>query len=136
MVEKICLFPTVEAPSQARRRLSALAEELDDDSLSALRAVITELVSISVSHGASKPIGLRLELIDDHIEGIVEDHGPGTRAIVRAKERRDNPLVLSIIDGLVEEWGTDSDQTRVWFRMPLRPNHQHPRQDSNLRPTA
>lgn len=117
---EFCLFPTVEAPGEARRRLAPLAERLDDDSLSAVKAVITELVTISVSHGASEPIDMRVELVDDHIEGIVEDHGPGTRAIVRAREHRDGSLVLRIIDGLVQEWGTDREETKVWFRLPVR----------------
>jgi hypothetical protein len=103
------LFPTVEAPGEARRRLAQLEPRLDEDSLSAVRA-----------HGASEPIDAKLTLFDDQIEGVVEDHGPGTRAIVRAKKHRDSPLVLRIIDGLVREWGTDQKQTRVWFRMPIR----------------
>jgi anti-sigma regulatory factor (Ser/Thr protein kinase) len=114
------LFPTVEAPGEARRRLAQLEPRLDEDSLSAVRAVVSELVTISVAHGASEPIDAKLTLFDDQIEGVVEDHGPGTRAIVRAKKHRDSPLVLRIIDGLVREWGTDQKQTRVWFRMPIR----------------
>lgn len=114
------LFPTVEAPGEARRRLAKLERTLDEDSLSALRAVVTELVTISVAHGASEPIEAKLKLVGDQIEGVVEDHGPGTRAIVRAKEHRDSSLVLRIIDGLVGEWGTDTEQTRVWFRIPVR----------------
>ena len=49
------------------------------------------------------------------------DHGPGTRAIIRARERRDSSMVLRIIDTLVEEWGTNPGETRIWFRMPVHP---------------
>jgi hypothetical protein len=51
------------------------------------------------------------------IEGILHDEGPGTRAIVRARERQDDSLVLRVIDGLVDEWGTNQGETRVWFRI-------------------
>lgn len=117
----LCLYPTVQAPSEARQRLSPLAERLDGESYSDLKTVISELVAISVAHGATEPIDLTVTLVDKQIEGVVFDHGPGTRAIIRAREGMDNSLVLRIIDSLVEEWGTNPGKTRIWFRMAVHP---------------
>lgn len=115
------LFPTAQAPSEARTAVAPLAERIDADSLADLKTVVSELVTISVSHGASRPIEVCVDVDDGHLEGVVCDHGPGARAIVRARELRDTSLVLRVVNGLVEEWGTDDRQTRVWFRMNVIP---------------
>ena len=116
---RLRLFPTLEAPSEARRGLAPLAGQLDAIAMSDLRTVVSELVTISVAHGATKPIDLSLTVGDSAIEGTVDDEGPGPRAIVRARERRDDSLVLRIIESLVDEWGTNPRQTRIWFRLQL-----------------
>jgi anti-sigma regulatory factor (Ser/Thr protein kinase) len=84
-----------------------------------MRSVVNELVAISVMHGASKPIDLCVELADGDIEGRVDDHGPGTRAMARAKEKRDDSFVLRIIEGFVDEWRVSQDG--IWFRMSATP---------------
>jgi anti-sigma regulatory factor (Ser/Thr protein kinase) len=119
---RLRLFPTLDAPSEARRGLAPLAEQLDADSFADLRTVVSELVTISVSHGAKKPIDLTVTLSEGLIEGTVYDDGPGPRAIVRAQELRDNSLVLRIIEALVDDWGTNPRQTRVWFRLEVEPS--------------
>lgn len=83
--------------------------------------MVSELVTISVAHGASEPIELSLALDGGALEGVLSDDGAGPRAIDRAKRRRDDSLVLRIVDGLVEEWGTNDTLTRIWFRMAVRP---------------
>ena len=115
------LFPTLDAPSEARRGLEPLAGQLDAASFADLRTVVSELVTISVSHGATKPIDLTLTLSEGLVEGTVFDDGPGARAIVRAQELRDNSLVLQIIEALVDDWGTNPRQTRIWFRLEVEP---------------
>ena len=114
---RLRLFPTLEAPSEARRGLAPLAGDLDETAYSDLRTIVSELVTISVAHGATKPIDLSLTVADGRVEGTIDDEGPGPRAIVRARERRDDSLVLRIIESLVDEWGTDQRQTRIWFRI-------------------
>lgn len=118
---RLSLFPTVQAPGEARRGMAPLAERIDEASLSDVRTVVSELVTISVANGASKPIELSLEVFDAKVKGVVDDHGPGARAIVRARQRKDSSLVLRIIDALVDDWGTDPDESRVWFQMGVRP---------------
>ena len=117
---RLRLFPTLEAPGEARRGLAPLADELNASDLSDLRTVVSELITISVAHGATKPIDLSLKVVDNRVEGTVDDEGPGPRAIVRARERRDDSLVLRIIESLVDDWGTDQRQTKIWFRLPIR----------------
>lgn len=113
------LFPTVEAPSQARREVASLATRIDRDSLSNVSTVISELVTISVAHGASKLIELSLAVDDGKLEGALCDDGSGARAVDRARKLRDNSLVLQIVDGLAEEWGTGGNE--IWFRMAVQP---------------
>jgi len=113
------LFPTAQAPSQARSAVAPLAECIGRDSLADVKVVVSELVTISVSHGASRPIEVSMILDDGELEGMVCDHGPGARAMVRAQERRDNSIVLRVVNGLVEDWGTNDTQTGIWFRMAV-----------------
>ena len=118
---RLRLFPTLEAPSEARRRIAPLAAQLDEESFSALRTVVSELVTISVAQGARKPIYLSLTLYEGAIEGIVYDEGPGARAIARARHLRDDSLVLRVVESLVDDWGTNPAQTRIWFRLAVDP---------------
>jgi anti-sigma regulatory factor (Ser/Thr protein kinase) len=113
---RLRVFPTVEAPSQARRELSSLASRVDQHTLSDVTTVISELVGMSVANGARKPIEVSLHLDDGGLEGSVDDDGTGVRAI----GRRESTLVLRILDGLVEEWGANDSGKRIWFRMNVR----------------
>jgi len=115
------MFPTVEASSEARRKLIALAGRIDRASLTDVTVVVSELVAISVAHGASKPIEVVLTIEDGKLLGALCDDGSGPRALVRARKRRSDSLVLRIVDALVEEWGTDASESRIWFRMAVQP---------------
>lgn len=117
---RLSVFPTVQAPTEARRGVAALADRIDEDSLSDVRTVVSELVTISVAHGAMRPIDVNLELVDKEIWGDVEDRGPGTRALLRAGERRGDSLVMRIIDGLVDDWGPNRRETGIWFRLHVQ----------------
>lgn len=107
------VFPTVEAPSQARRGLSTLASRIDRPSLSDVTTVVSELVAMSVANGAREPIEVSLRVEERSLEGAVHDDGTGIRAV----GRRESALVQRILEGLVEEWGTDEREKRIWFRM-------------------
>lgn len=114
---RLRLFPTLEAPSEARRGIAPLAGRLDEESFGDLKTVISELVTISVANGATRPLDVSVTLAEGSIEGVLHDEGPGTRALVRARDHQDYSLVLQVIDGLVDEWGTNQGKTRVWFRI-------------------
>jgi anti-sigma regulatory factor (Ser/Thr protein kinase) len=111
------VFPTVEAPGQSRRELSALAGQVDQRLLSDIRTVVSELVGMSVANGARKPIEVSLHVEERRIEGTVQDDGTGARAV----GREESALVLQILDGLVEEWKADEHEKRIWFRMNACP---------------
>jgi anti-sigma regulatory factor (Ser/Thr protein kinase) len=116
---RLRVFPSVEAPSQARRKLDSLASRIDQGSLMTVRSVISELVGMSVASGARKTIEVDLRLDDGQLEGLLCDDGTGARAISR---RDSSSLVLRIVDGLVEEWGTTNDGAEgIWFRMNVQP---------------
>jgi anti-sigma regulatory factor (Ser/Thr protein kinase) len=117
---RLRLFPTVNAPGEARRALDGpFGTAVDKDSLSDLRTVVNELMTICVEHGASEPIDICVELVDGHVEGRVNDHGPGVRAMARAREEGDGSFVLRIIDAFVDDWRVTKEG--VWFRMGVRP---------------
>jgi anti-sigma regulatory factor (Ser/Thr protein kinase) len=120
---RLCVFPTPEAPNKAHRALAPLAERLEEDHLCNLRAVVSELVTISVAHGAAEPIDVRLDVGPTEVEGVIRDGGPGARALIRAREHRDDSLLLRIVDSLVDDWDTNLGETRVWFRIGFHPPH-------------
>jgi len=115
---RLRVFPSIEAPRQARRELASLASRIDQRSLSDLTTVISELVAISVANGASKPIEVVVRLVDSELEGVLCDDGTGARAIRR---RDSTSLVVRIIDGLVDEWEANGDEKRIRFRMNVQP---------------
>jgi anti-sigma regulatory factor (Ser/Thr protein kinase) len=118
---RLRVFPTVEAPRQVRREVASLATRIDERSLSDLKTVVSELVTMSVLHGATRPLELSLDVDDGRLEGALWDDGPGARAIARARSGQDDSFVLRIIDGLVEDWGTSDRESRIWFRMNVQP---------------
>jgi anti-sigma regulatory factor (Ser/Thr protein kinase) len=117
---RLRVFPTVEAPRQVRRQVAALAGDIDERSVSDAKTVVSELVTMSVAQGARHPIEISLELDDGRLEGALCDDGPGARAVARARKRRDDSLAVRIVDGLVEDWGADDRDSRIWFRMNVQ----------------
>jgi anti-sigma regulatory factor (Ser/Thr protein kinase) len=116
---RLRVFPSVEAPSQARRELAPLASRIDPGSLTDVRTVVSELIAMSVVNGARTPIEVALHLDDGRLEGVLCDEGIGARAISR---RDSSSLVVRIVDALVEEWGTTNNREKqIWFRMNVQP---------------
>jgi hypothetical protein len=70
---------------------------------------------MSVANGARKPIEVSLRVEERRLEGNVHDDGTGVRAVGRVE----SALVLRILNGLVEEWGADEREKRIWFRMTV-----------------
>lgn len=94
-----------------------MASQVDERSLSDIRTVVSELVGMSVSNGARRPIEVSLRIEKRCAEGAVRDDGAGIRAVGRGE----SALVLRILEGLVEEWGANEREKRIWFRMKVRP---------------
>jgi hypothetical protein len=125
---RFSLFPTTEAPAEARRGLAVLADRIDSASLAEVRAVVSELVAISVSNGAAKLIDMQFDVINGSVEAVIDDHGPAARAIERARQREGSPLALLIIESLVEDWRVALGGTEIWFRMAVEPARHAPLQ--------
>jgi hypothetical protein len=123
---RLSLFPTAEAPAEARRGLAILSEQIDPGSLAEVRAVVSELVALSVTRGTKRLIDMELHLRDDMVEGVIDDHGPASREIVRMRQRQENPFAVMIIDSLVQDWGTTVGDTAIWFRIPVHPARYAP----------
>jgi anti-sigma regulatory factor (Ser/Thr protein kinase) len=115
------LTPTDRAPAEARKGVEFLSGRIGRESLGDLKTVITELIAISVVHGHGEPIDLSVTLVDEEVEGVVFDSGPGAEAIFSARESGNRSMVLRIIDSLVDEWGINPGLTRTWFRMTVAP---------------
>lgn len=75
--------------------------------------MVSELVAMSVANGARKPIEVSLRVKERRLEGTVSDGGTGIRAV----GRKESALALQILEGLVEDWGADEGEKRIWFRM-------------------
>jgi anti-sigma regulatory factor (Ser/Thr protein kinase) len=116
---RLRVFPTVQAPSEARREVAALAPRIDETSLSDVRTVVGELIALSVSSGARKPIEISLDFTEGRVDGVVRDDGPGARALLRARSQLESALALRIVDGLVDDWDVNLDQEKIWFRMSV-----------------
>jgi anti-sigma regulatory factor (Ser/Thr protein kinase) len=113
------LTPHLNSIAKARRHVRyALDPHTDEDTLSCVELVVSELVTNSVHHGPGAPITLRLvSEADGGIAGAVEDHGDGVVAIREPDlETGTGGLGLALVDRLTSAWGVHSDSTHVWFR--------------------
>ena len=95
-----------------------MANRIDQDSLSDVRTVVSELVAVSVANGARELIEVSIDLDDGDLEGVLCDDGTGARAVSRGDS---SSLVARIIDGLVEEWEASDVEKRIRFRMNVQP---------------
>jgi anti-sigma regulatory factor (Ser/Thr protein kinase) len=109
------LQPVPGSASKARDSVLAWSQYLDPKSLADVRTVVSELVALSVKHGNSGPIDLRLELDQAEVNGSVLDST--ALAVATAAER--GSFALRIIEGMVDEWSTDPERRAVWFRMSI-----------------
>jgi anti-sigma regulatory factor (Ser/Thr protein kinase) len=113
------LSPHVDSIAKARRHVRyALDPHTDEDTLSGIELVVSELVTNSVRHGPGAPITLRLvSEAGGGIAGEVEDHGDGEVAIRELDlQAGTGGLGLPLVDRLTSAWGVRPDSTHVWFR--------------------
>jgi anti-sigma regulatory factor (Ser/Thr protein kinase) len=102
----------------ARRRLVALEQWLDPETMAKLRLLVTELVANSVRHARGMPIDVAVSLGDDVVRTDVTDGGAGF-------DRRDpdpSPMKTSgwglfLVGKMAERWGADQETGTVWFEL-------------------
>jgi anti-sigma regulatory factor (Ser/Thr protein kinase) len=112
------------APAAARHAVDdALAGRVDEETLSELRLVASELVTNAVRHGRARDGGVdfRLALDGPTVRVEVADAGAGFTPPGRVPE----PDALGgwglvLVDRVAERWGVDrSPGTRVWAEVQL-----------------
>jgi anti-sigma regulatory factor (Ser/Thr protein kinase) len=108
------LKPDVNAPAAARRALRELP--LGDRAEDVL-LLASELVTNAVEHaglGPDQSIELEVACADGYTHVEVRDRGAGFAHVPNAGNG------LKIVEATTERWGIEhSDQTRVWFDVPM-----------------
>ena len=123
MALDLSLRPGLRAPAEARRTVSEGFRDLDPDTLSRLRLLVTELVTNSVRHGGlaeDDAIELSVRRAEDRVRVAVTDSGAGFRPATPPRPDADRPAGwgLYLVDRLADRWGVTSDgETRVWFEL-------------------
>jgi anti-sigma regulatory factor (Ser/Thr protein kinase) len=123
MALDLSLRPGLRAPAEARRSLSEGFGNLDPDTLSRLRLLVTELVTNSVRHAGlaeNDSIVLSVRHAEDRIRVAVTDPGGGFRPALPPQPDVERPAGwgLYLVDRLADRWGVTSDgETLVWFEL-------------------
>jgi anti-sigma regulatory factor (Ser/Thr protein kinase) len=115
------LRPGPQAAGEGRHALDRLEGAIDDEQLSELRLLVTELLTNSVRHGGSKPwITLDVDIYANAVRVVVTDRGPGFERPTPPRPHRDRPggWGLCLVDRLADRWGVHrGDDTAVWFEV-------------------
>jgi hypothetical protein len=111
--------PRRKAAAVARESLLVFSDELDGNSLTSLRMVVSELVGLCVMHGASEAIDLQVSIHREEARGSIVDSGQVARAVIEARNDSSAYRALTVVEALVDEWGVSSDRSGLWFRMPV-----------------
>jgi|SRR3954469_2554154 anti-sigma regulatory factor (Ser/Thr protein kinase) len=113
----------------ARRIVERLEPELDPETLSNLRLLVSELVTNAVEHvPGDQDIVITVSLRGDRVRVEVTDEGPGfTYRKREAGDPKGSGWGLHFVDLLSESWGAmTQDGSSVWFEMPARTAPRRP----------
>ena len=115
--------PALETPALARHKLEGwLPATLTESSRSALRLLVSELVTNSVRHvsGSKQPVALRVEIGERSIRVEVHDGGAGFVPGRPEPRGADGGFGLFLVERMASRWGVDvRDGTRVWFELDV-----------------
>lgn len=104
----------IKAPGKSRSHLAALKPILEprfDDVI----LVVSELVSNSVRHAASRQVGVRVDAHGDYVRVEVTDDGHG----FEPGAPRGEGLGLYLVDKIARRWGViDDGSFTVWAEIP------------------
>jgi anti-sigma regulatory factor (Ser/Thr protein kinase) len=105
------------APFEARRALAPLLDGLDDEAATAVKLVVSELVTNSVRHataGEGASIELEASADRDRIRVTVRDRGHGFDPAGSPEAGSAGGWGLQVVDRLVDRWWIDvGSGTRV-----------------------
>jgi signal transduction histidine kinase len=105
----------------ARRRLVALEQWLDPETMAKLRLLVTELVANSVRHARGTPIDVTTTLGGAELVRVeVSDGGAGFD--LPGEEPDPDPLKdsgwgLFLVRKIAERWGAEPKTGTVWFEI-------------------
>jgi two-component sensor histidine kinase len=113
------LTVSTNAPSEARAMLDALAADLEPETLSDLRIVVSELVSNAVKYGPGNPVHVELDVSElDRVSGEVVTRGdPAGAPHIHARPGAHGGYGLRLVDALSRAWGVRDGSTDVWFEL-------------------
>ncbi len=106
------------APGAARRALTALNGELDQDLAADIRLLVSELVTNSLRHTRSADIAVEVWRSDEIVHVDVCDHGAGFQVTGAPQPGDASGWGLFMVDRLADRWGVQTDgDTHVWFEL-------------------
>jgi two-component sensor histidine kinase len=113
------LTVSTNAPSEARAMLDALAADLEPETLSGLRIIVSELVSNAVKYGPGTPVQVELDVsAPDRVSGeVVTDGAPAGAPHIQARPGAHGGYGLRLVDALSRAWGVREASTDVWFEL-------------------
>ena len=111
------LTVSTSAPSQARTMLDALVADLEPETLSDLRIIVSELVSNAVKYGHGSPVHVELDVsAPDRVRGRVATRGdPAGAPHIHERPGAHGGYGLRLVDSLTTAWGVHEGSTDVWF---------------------
>ena len=123
------LRPGPQAAGEGRHALDRLEGSIEQEQLSELRLLVTELLTNSIRHGVGDRgwIELDVEIYANSVRAVVTDSGPGFEPDPEPKPHLDRPggWGLCLVDRLANRWGVDREGgTAVWFEID-RPRFAH-----------
>ena len=105
----------------ARRRLVALEQWLDPETMAKLRLLVTELVANSVRHARGTPIDVTTTLGGAELVRVeVSDGGAGFDPPGEEPDPdplRDSGWGLFLVRKIAERWGAEPKTGTVWFEI-------------------
>jgi anti-sigma regulatory factor (Ser/Thr protein kinase) len=115
--------PALDTPSLARHELESwLPDSLPEDERSALRLLVSELVTNAIRHvsRSTQPVELAARITGGAIRVEVRDGGTGFEPGKPKPRGADGGFGLFLVERMASRWGVETqDGTRVWFELDL-----------------
>jgi anti-sigma regulatory factor (Ser/Thr protein kinase) len=107
------------APAAARRAVEGLAGAVDDDLLTDVKLLVSELVTNSVKYGGEGAITLKVDADRPRkVRAEVIDQGLGFIPVARDRPTTEvGGWGLHLVQTLSNRWGVHDGSTHVWFEI-------------------
>lgn len=115
---RFTMVATDTAPGAIRHELSRLGGRAVEPAIEDLKIVLSELLGISVLHGARRPIEVELRLGPEAVEATIRDEGAAARAVAAAESDEAARLGLQIVESLGASVRAEGDE--LSFYLPVK----------------